>query len=122
MTTKPSQVAIKRAYEPAAESDGTRVLVDRLWPRGVSKERAHIDLWLKEIGPSTELRQWYGHDPAKYAEFRRRFVAELAQGEAHATLERLRELARQGTVTLVFAARDADHANATVLRELLAEG
>ena len=117
---KSAQVAIKRVYEGPGESDGMRVLVDRLWPRGLSKERAHIDLWLKEIAPSNELRTWFGHEPARFDEFRHRYEAELASGPAHDALARLRELAGQHPVTLVFAARDAEHSNAAVLRELLA--
>jgi uncharacterized protein YeaO (DUF488 family) len=113
------QVAIKRVYDEAGEGDGMRVLVDRLWPRGLSKERAHIDLWLKEIAPSNELRAWFGHDPAKFDEFRHRYEAELASGPGHEALARLRQLARQQPVTLVFAAHDAGHSNAIVLRELL---
>jgi uncharacterized protein YeaO (DUF488 family) len=113
------RVVIKRVYEEVGEGDGMRVLVDRLWPRGLSKERAHVDLWLKEVAPSNELRAWFGHDPEKFDEFRRRYEAELASGPAHDAFARLRELARQQPVTLVFAARDAEHSNAAVLRELL---
>ena len=116
---KSTQVSIKRVYDEPGESDGTRVLVDRLWPRGLSKERAHIDLWLKEIAPSNELRSWFGHDPAKFDEFRRRYEAELVSDTGQAALTRLRQLARQQQVTLVFAAHDAAHSNAIVLRELL---
>ena len=116
---KAAQVAIKRVYEEPGEGDGMRVLVDRLWPRGLSKERARVDLWLKEIAPSNELRTWFGHDPAKFDEFRSRYETELASGPAHDALVRLRELARQQHVTLVFGARDTEHANAAVLRELL---
>ncbi|HLX58726.1 MAG TPA: DUF488 family protein, partial [Ktedonobacteraceae bacterium] len=86
---------------------------------GFSKKRAHIDLWLKEITPSSELRRWYGHDPEKFAEFRRRYEAELASETGQAALAKLRELAKQGPVTLVFAARDTEHANAVVLHDLL---
>jgi uncharacterized protein YeaO (DUF488 family) len=116
---KKPRVAIKRVYEEPAPSDGTRVLVDRLWPRGVAKEQAKIDLWLKDVAPSAELRAWYGHDPAKYDEFQRRYLDELARNPGAAALARLRALAEQGPVTLVFGARDAEHANATVLRALL---
>ncbi|HLJ81383.1 MAG TPA: DUF488 family protein [Ktedonobacterales bacterium] len=112
-------VSIKRAYEPAHERDGTRVLVDRIWPRGVSKDEAHIDLWLKDIAPSKDLRTWYGHDPALFEEFRRRYQDELKAEPARAALSRLRELAAAGPVTLVFATRAADHSNAAVLRDLL---
>src|SRR5215469_17638220 len=109
-------VALKRVYDEPAASDGTRVLVERLWPRGFSKDRAHIDLWLKEAAPSHELRTWFGHDPEKWAEFRRRYEAELASGESHQALCTLRDLARQGPLTLVFAAHDIQHTNAVVLR------
>jgi uncharacterized protein YeaO (DUF488 family) len=122
MSENGARVRIKRAYEAPAPEDGTRVLVDRLWPRGVSKERAKIDLWLKDVAPSTELREWYGHDPAKFEEFRRRFTHELEHEPGRSALAKLREMARHGPVTLVFAAHDAEHANATVLRELLANG
>lgn len=108
---------IKRAYSPAEESDGKRVLVDRLWPRGLSKEKARIDLWLKEIAPSTELRKWFGHDPAKWNEFRRRYKAEIkANNEA---VDELREIAKRGPVTLVYAARDEEHNDTVVLQEFL---
>ena len=113
------QVEIKRVYETPEPSDGERVLVDRLWPRGLTKERARVDLWLKDIAPSAELRTWFGHDVAKYAEFRRRYLAELAQEPAASALALLREHCRRGPVTLVFAARDSEHANATVLRDVL---
>jgi uncharacterized protein YeaO (DUF488 family) len=119
MAAQTLRIALKRVYDKAEPIDGTRVLVDRLWPRGLSKERAHIDLWLKDIAPSSELRMWFGHDPAKFAEFRRRYEAELASGAAHEALEKLRELAQRGPLTLVFAARDTEHANAIVLRDLL---
>ncbi|HYX51640.1 MAG TPA: DUF488 domain-containing protein [Ktedonobacteraceae bacterium] len=112
-------LALKRVYDEPEPSDGTRVLVDRLWPRGLSKERAHVDLWLKEIAPSSELRTWYGHDPAKFAEFRRKYEAELASESCQKALAELRALAKQGPVTLVFAAHDTEHANAVVLRDLL---
>ena len=121
MTKQPTTVALKRVYDEPAASDGTRVLVERLWPRGISKARAHIDLWLKEVAPSQELRTWFGHDPEKWTEFRRRYEAELASGEAHQALSTLRDLARQGPLTLVFAARDDQHTNAVVLREILAQ-
>ena len=112
-------VLIKRAYDAPTSDDGTRVLVDRLWPRGLAKERAHIDEWLRDAAPSKELRQWYGHDPEKWDEFRRRYHAELKAGDAAQALDHLRELAAKGRLTLVFAARDAEHANARVLRDLL---
>ncbi len=112
-----SHVRLKRAYEPPAPADGTRILVDRLWPRGVRKVDAAIDRWMKEIAPSTALRQWFAHDPARWDEFRHRFVQELRQHTAE--LEELRALARRGTVTLVYAAHDEDHNDAVVLRDVL---
>jgi uncharacterized protein YeaO (DUF488 family) len=112
-----SHVKLKRAYEPAAEGDGTRILVDRLWPRGVSKADAAVDRWLKEIAPSTGLREWFGHDPARWQEFRRRYKQELQQHAAE--LEELRALARHGTVTLLYGARDEEHNDAVVLRDVL---
>lgn len=119
MSKRDFPLRLKRVYEEPAPDDGTRVLIDRLWPRGISKERAHIDLWLKEIAPSRELRTWFGHDPDKFAEFRRRYEAELASGAASDALSRLREMARRGPLTLVFAARDREHVNARVLQDLL---
>jgi len=118
MTSKP-KVAIKRAYEQPEASDGNRILVDRLWPRGLSKEKAQLTLWMKEIAPSDELRRWFGHDPEKFAEFRRRYEAELASGAAKDRLAELRALTRESHVTLVFAAHDTEHNNAVVLRDLL---
>jgi uncharacterized protein YeaO (DUF488 family) len=112
-------IALKRAYDEPAEGDGTRVLVDRLWPRGLSKEQAHIDLWLKDIAPSTELRKWYGHEPEKFEEFRHRYESELAAEPAQAALRKLREMAVQGPITLVFSAHDAEHCNTAVLRDYL---
>ncbi len=111
------RVRLKRVYEPAAPDDGTRILVDRLWPRGLSKADARIDLWLKAIAPSTELRQWFGHDPNRWPEFRRRYQQELAQHTAE--LDQLRVLAGQGTVTLLYGARDEQHNDAVVLRDTL---
>lgn len=112
-------IRIKRIYEPPAPADGRRVLVDRLWPRGVSKEEAMVGEWLKEIAPSDELRTWFGHDPAKWAEFRTRYREELkSHGEL---IDRLRAEARKGTVTLLFAAQDEEHNNAVVLKELLSQ-
>ncbi|HET8851979.1 MAG TPA: DUF488 domain-containing protein [Ktedonobacteraceae bacterium] len=119
MTQQGLMVALKRVYDKPEPGDGTRVLVERLWPRGLSKERAHIDLWLKEIAPSHELRAWFGHDPEKFAEFRRRYETELAAENGQAALATLRELGKQGPVTLVFAAHDTEHTNAVVLRDLL---
>lgn len=107
------------AYEPADDGDGTRVLVDRIWPRGVSKDEARIDHWLRNLAPSKELRVWYGHDPARFEEFRHRYEAELGAEPASSALAQLRNLAAGGPVTLVFGARDTEHSNAAVLRELL---
>jgi uncharacterized protein YeaO (DUF488 family) len=110
-------VKLKRAYDEAAAADGTRVLVDRLWPRGVKKEKAAIDLWAKDLAPSTELRKWFGHDPARWSEFKRRYTAELRD---HASeLDDLRGLARRGPVTLIYAARDQEHNEAVILRDML---
>lgn len=110
---------IKRAYAPAEESDGYRILVDRLWPRGISKEKAQIDLWLKSVAPSNELRKWFGHDPEKFPEFEQRYRAELAGSGA---LDELRTVLKEHPdATLLFAAHDEEHNNAVVLKELLAE-
>lgn len=119
MASAKIQVATKRAYEPAAPDDGERILIDRLWPRGVTKERARIDLWLKDVAPSRELRTWYGHDDEKYDEFRRRYRAELTAEPGASALALLREHAARGPVTLIFAAKSAEHCNASALRELL---
>lgn len=112
-----ARLKLKRAYEPPARGDGTRILVDRLWPRGLKKNTAALDHWFKEIAPSTELRQWFAHDPERWAEFRRRYAKELRM---HAdALERIRAFARRSTVTLVYAARDEEHNDAVVLRDIL---
>ncbi len=111
-------IRLKRAYDPPSPEDGTRVLVERLWPRGLSKERAAVDLWIKEAAPSPELRRWYGHDPQKWPEFERRYREELRARDAE--LERLRTLARKGTVTFVYAARDTERNSAVVLRDVVA--
>jgi uncharacterized protein YeaO (DUF488 family) len=111
------QVALKRAYDPPGRDDGPRVLVDRLWPRGVSKERLRIVAWLKDLGPSTALRKWFGHDPAKWEDFRRRYRAELA--EKPSLLDELAGYARGGRLTLVFGARDPVHNQAAVIKEML---
>ena len=113
-------VRLKRAYEPAAPADGYRVLIDRLWPRGVSRERARLDAWEKELAPSTELRQWFAHEPSRFGEFRRRYVEEL-RGE-RPRLTALRRRARHGTVTLVYSAHDSEHNDAVVLAEVLRRG
>ena len=110
-------IRLKRAYEPPAESDGARVLVDRLWPRGVSKADAKLDLWLKEIAPSTELRKWFGHDPARWSEFQRRYADELKQRPDE--IAELQRLAERGPVTLIYSAHDERHNDAVVLRDFL---
>ena len=112
-------VVAKRVYEPYAASDGYRVLIDRLWPRGLSKAAAHVDAWPKEIAPSAELRTWYGHDPEKWPEFQKRFKAELAAPEAKAVLDDLVKRAKSGRVTLLFSSHAADISNAAVLEPLL---
>ena len=122
MTKRNLKIALKRVYDEPEPGDGTRVLVDRLWPRGLSKERAHIDLWLKEIAPSNELRKWFGHDPEKFAEFRHRYIAELASETGQEAVAKLRDMARRELVTLLFAAHDTEHNNAVVLRDLLLGG
>lgn len=115
-----SRVRLKRVYESADADDGTRILVDRLWPRGISKEKADVAEWLKELGPSTELRKWFGHDPARWPEFQRRYKEELqARG---GELDRLRDLAGKGTVTLVYGAHDEEHNQAVVIRDVLLHG
>lgn len=113
-------VRLKRAYEPAEDSDGYRVLIDRLWPRGLSREHAKLDEWERGLAPSTELRQWFGHEPSLFPEFRRRYHQEL--GEHRAALAGLRRRAREGTLTLVYAAKDTDHNDAVVLAEVLRRG
>ena len=117
----PSQIRVRRAYDPPSPDDGARVLVDRLWPRGLRKDAARLDEWAKAVAPSTELRKWYGHDTAKFAEFRRRYLNELAGSEQRAALGRLRALAAKGPLTLLTATRDVDHSQAAVLARLLRE-
>lgn len=116
-TISADSVKLKRAYEPVAGDDGTRVLIDRLWPRGVKKQDAAIDHWIKELSPSTELRKWFGHEPARWPEFRRRFGEELRQHSQQ--VEELRTLARHQPITLVYSAHDELHNDAVVLREVL---
>jgi len=114
------RVRLKRAYEPPASEDGARILIDRLWPRGVKKANAAIDEWMKEIAPSTELRKWFGHDTKRWPEFRRRYRLEIQEHPAE--FRRLRELARNGPVTLVYSAHDVAHNDAVVLKDLLLNG
>lgn len=112
-------IAIKRAYEAPARSDGTRVLVDRLWPRGVKKEDAHVFKWMRELGPSNELRKFFGHDPSRWEEFRKRYRVELKRTEVQPMLEELAGIARQGKLTLVYSAKDTEHNQAVVIKEFL---
>ena len=108
---------IKRIYEPVVKTDGYRILVERLWPRGVTKVKAALHEWLKDIAPSPDLRKWYDHDPARWPEFQERYRAEL--GEKQDVLDQLRALRRRGPVTLVFAAKDKQHSSAAVLKDVL---
>ncbi len=111
-------IGIKRIYDKAEVTDGTRVLVDRLWPRGVKKSTAHIDKWVKEVAPSDELRTWFGHDPEKWDEFRKKYLKELESNDAVVSLV---SFVSRNDVTLIYAARDTEHNNAVVLSEFLAE-
>ena len=110
-------IRVKRIYDPPNAEDGARVLVDRLWPRGMRKERAKLTLWLKEIAPSDELRRWFGHDPARFAEFARRYRAEL--GANKDAVSRMEDLMKSGRVTLLYAAHDTEHNEARVLADYL---
>jgi uncharacterized protein YeaO (DUF488 family) len=118
MTSRP-EVRVRRVYDEPSGEDGTRVLVDRVWPRGLSKQNAQVDQWYKQVSPSTELRKWYGHDPARFAEFTRRYRSELEQPEQAEALARLRDLARERTVTLLTATRAVEISQAAVLAELI---
>ncbi len=113
------KIRIKRVYEKADKADGIRILVDRLWPRGLTKERADIDLWLKEVAPTTELRKWFGHDPAKWKEFQKRYHQELRSNKEQIAV--LKEQATKGIVTLVYGAKDEEHNEALVLKEWLSK-
>lgn len=113
------KILVKRIYEPAAKSDGFRVLVDRLWPRGISKENAKLDLWLPDLGPSTELRKWFNHDPAKWDEFRRCYHAEL--NAKAALLATITEQAKTRPVTLLYSAKDEAHNQAVALKDFLSQ-
>jgi uncharacterized protein YeaO (DUF488 family) len=113
-------IALKRAYEEWEEADGHRVLVDRLWPRGLRKDDAHLDAWRKELAPSDDLRTWFAHDVEHWAEFRRRYQTELRSQAARDAIDELAKRARRGKITLVYAARDESHNNAVVLRDLIA--
>jgi uncharacterized protein YeaO (DUF488 family) len=117
MPAKKLNIRLKRAYDPPSAEDGLRVLVDRLWPRGLAKTEAAIDCWLKEVAPSSELRRWFGHDPRKWNEFRRKYQVELSgRGDL---LKELRQAAGEGPLTLVYSARDQEHNQAVVLRDVL---
>lgn len=113
-------IKIKRIYDPVADDDGKRILVDRLWPRGIKKENAKIDEWLKDIAPSNELRKWFSHDPSKWQEFRKRYRSELKKNSS--LIERLATESKRGTITLLFTAKDKEHNNAVVLREVIEKG
>jgi uncharacterized protein YeaO (DUF488 family) len=113
-------IRLKRAYEPAGPGDGYRVLIDRLWPRGLSRRQTRLDDWDKKLAPSTSLRQWFGHDPSRYDDFRRRYIEELQ--DQRPRLAGLRRRARKGTVTLVYSAHDTEHSDAVVLAEVLRRG
>lgn len=114
------RVALKRIYDPVSRADGARVLVDRLWPRGISKESARLTEWLKDLAPSSELRKWYHARPSQWLAFRKRYIEELREPEANAALERLYDLAEsKDKLTLLFGSRNLEHNNATVLKELL---
>jgi uncharacterized protein YeaO (DUF488 family) len=113
-------IRLKRAYEPASARDGYRILVDRLWPRGVSKKQAKLDEWAKELAPSSQLREWFGHEPTRFPEFRRRYIDELRADAPR--LKELRRRARTRTLTLVYSAHDSEHNDAVVLAEVLRRG
>ena len=113
------EVAVRRIYDDLPPRPETRVLVDRVWPRGIRKGALHLDEWIRVVAPSTELRKWHGHDPGKFSEFRRRYIAELAQPGPQAALGRLRTQAAEGPVALLTATRDVDRSNAAVLAEIL---
>ncbi len=110
---------IKRVYQQAEIEDGIRILVDRLWPRGLTKEKARVDLWLKDVAPSTELRKWFGHEPAKWDTFKERYLQELKNNEKQTSI--LKEQLEMGVVTLLFASKDEEHNEAVVLKEFLCQ-
>jgi uncharacterized protein YeaO (DUF488 family) len=114
-----AEVRLRRVYDPPEPADGCRVLVDRLWPRGLAKNAAAVDEWLKAVAPSDELRRWYGHQPAKFETFRHRYEQELRSPERSGALDHLRDLARSGPLTLLTATRDIEHSQAAVLAEWL---
>ena len=110
---------IKRAYDKKETGDGKRILIDRLWPRGLSKADAKIDQWLKDLAPSTELRKWFGHDPAKWIEFKKRYLAELSEPGKQALLENISQMARRNNITLIYSAKDTEHSDVKVLEEII---
>ena len=112
-------VRVGRVYDEPEPDDGTRVLVDRIWPRGLAKDKARLDQWFKQVAPSTELRKWYSHDPERFEEFGRRYLEELKDAERAQALKRLRELARSGTLTLLTATKHAEISEAAVLADLI---
>ena len=112
-------ISLKRVYESSEKSDGVRILVDRIWPRGVTKEKANVDLWIKEVTPSTELRKWFGHDPEKWTHFQKQYREELKDNQA---LSDIRAMSREQHVTLIYAAKDEQHTHAIVLKRVLEEG
>lgn len=119
MAATENTIRFRRVYDQPEPDDGARVLVDRIWPRGLSKQAAHLQEWAKDAAPSTELRQWYGHDPDKFGEFRRRYLAELDQPEQRTAVGRLRELAADGPLTLLTATKDVQISQAAVLADYL---
>jgi uncharacterized protein YeaO (DUF488 family) len=119
MTTSPGNVRLRRAYDDPTPDDGHRVLVDRVWPRGRTKEQLRLDAWARDLGPSPQLRRWFGHDPARWEEFRRRYRTELADSERAQALDDLAERASRGPLTLVYGARDTEHNQARVIADEL---
>jgi uncharacterized protein YeaO (DUF488 family) len=120
MSRLKATIRLKRAYEPRSEDDGTRILVERLWPRGLTKDKAAIDLWVKDLAPSPELRKWYSHDVARWAEFCKRYVAELDNnGDA---IRDLKQTLSEGPATFVYAAKDEEHNSALILKDYLERG
>jgi len=114
-------IRIRRVYSEPSSHDGVRILVDRVWPRGISKEQAHISEWRKDLAPTTSLRKWFGHEPVRWIEFRKRYRTELARSEMRDELKKLARLSRKRTITLVYGAADEEHNQAVVLMELLEE-
>jgi uncharacterized protein YeaO (DUF488 family) len=118
-TRRRPSIQIKRAYDPPEPSDGRRILVDRVWPRGTSKDELQLDEWLRDVAPSTELRKWFAHDPERWCEFRKRYLAELRGADLREPVNELAALCKRGKVTLVYGARDEEHNQAVVLRDYL---